>query len=177
MLPPETAAAVYLRFPDQTEFKLLGAIGNEKPSAVWKVSVPTTTPGIANAGGGGTVGGSGAMGAGEVSLGISIEPQTAIQTQLAASSNPSPQKSTGSSAWAGSNTGVSGGAGAKASTKVLAQRIIADAFNYLASFSSSTGAGADSEMVPLRAFRDWWTKFERRVAMDPSFLERVEREE
>ncbi|KAG9624610.1 hypothetical protein KCU69_g21920, partial [Aureobasidium melanogenum] len=49
-------------------------------------------------------------------------------------------------------------------TKVLAQRIIANAFNFLASFGSDT--------VPLKAFEAWWTKFESKVNNDPSFLER-----
>lgn len=54
-------------------------------------------------------------------------------------------------------------------TKVLAQRIIKNAFNFLASFAGGAGG---SEMVPLKAFREWWVKFERRVENDPGFLER-----
>lgn len=54
--------------------------------------------------------------------------------------------------------------GGRATTKVLAQRIIGNAFNFLASFGSDT--------VPLKAFQDWWTKFEKKVELDPSFLER-----
>jgi len=49
-------------------------------------------------------------------------------------------------------------------TKVLAQRIIANAFNFLASFGS--------DVIPLKAFEEWWKKFERKVEMDPTFLER-----
>ncbi|KJZ79403.1 hypothetical protein HIM_00872 [Hirsutella minnesotensis 3608] len=57
------------------------------------------------------------------------------------------------------------------STAILAQRIIQNAFNFLASFSGS--AGPDGvEVVPLKAFEDWWRKFESRVRSDPSFLER-----
>jgi hypothetical protein len=47
---------------------------------------------------------------------------------------------------------------------VLAQRIIGNAFNFLASFGSDT--------VPLKAFEEWWKKFERKIEADPSFLER-----
>jgi hypothetical protein len=36
-LPNNTAAAVYAQLPGSTEFKLLGAIANEKPSAIFKV--------------------------------------------------------------------------------------------------------------------------------------------
>ena len=52
------------------------------------------------------------------------------------------------------------------STKVLAQRIIKNAFNFLASFEGGDG------MVPLRTFEGWWRKFESRVNSDPGFLEK-----
>lgn len=56
-------------------------------------------------------------------------------------------------------------------TAVLAQRIIQNAFNFLTSFSGT--AGPDGvEVVPLRAFEEWWRKFESRVRSDPSFLEK-----
>lgn len=57
------------------------------------------------------------------------------------------------------------------STVVLAQRIIQNAFNFLASFSGQTGPGG-VEVVPLKAFENWWKKFESRVRADPSFLEK-----
>ncbi|KFA77089.1 hypothetical protein S40288_11330 [Stachybotrys chartarum IBT 40288] len=57
------------------------------------------------------------------------------------------------------------------STAVLAQRIIQNAFNFLASFSGSAGPGG-VEVVPLKAFEDWWRKFESRIRADPSFLEK-----
>lgn len=56
-------------------------------------------------------------------------------------------------------------------TVILAQRIIQNAFNFLASFSGT--AGPDGvEVVPLKAFEEWWRKFEGRVRSDPSFLEK-----
>jgi hypothetical protein len=57
------------------------------------------------------------------------------------------------------------------STAVLAQRIIQNAFNFLTSFSGSAGPGG-VEVVPLKAFENWWRKFESRVRADPSFLEK-----
>lgn len=56
-------------------------------------------------------------------------------------------------------------------TVVLAQRIIQNAFNFLASFSGTAGPGG-VEVVPLKAFQNWWEKFESRVRADPSFLEK-----
>jgi hypothetical protein len=57
-------------------------------------------------------------------------------------------------------------------TRVLAQRIIKNAFNFLASFAGNTANGI--EVVPLKSFQDWWAKFERKVQNDPGFLEREE---
>ena len=94
-----------------------------------------------------------------VNLGISIEPVPNIQAQLAALESRSQ-----STANAASNS--------VPSTKVLARRIIENAFNFLSGFSGTAAGGL--EVVPLKAFQDWWTKFERRVEMDPSFLEKTE---
>lgn len=58
----------------------------------------------------------------------------------------------------------------KPDTLVLAQRIIKNAFNFLASFSGNVEGGI--EVVPLKAFEGWWGKFEARVRNDPGFLER-----
>jgi len=95
----------------------------------------------------------------EIVIGISLEPASSVEAQLANLKGPA--------ANAPSNALVkAGGAqtGSPVSTKVLAQRIIGNAFNFLASFGSDT--------VPLKAFQDWWTKFEKKVDLDPSFLER-----
>src|ERR1700716_3022116 len=50
VLRPDTAAAIYLQTPSAQptpngpEFKFLGAIGNEKPSAIFKVALGGTLP-------------------------------------------------------------------------------------------------------------------------------------
>ncbi|CAJ2501884.1 Uu.00g047370.m01.CDS01 [Anthostomella pinea] len=56
------------------------------------------------------------------------------------------------------------------SSQVLAQRIIQNAFNFLSGFSGQVQGGV--EVVPLKAFQEWWRKFENKVKVDPSFLER-----
>lgn len=150
VLPPDAAAAVYIQFPNQTDFKLLGAIGNEKPSAIFRVRMPESL----------------AQSPGLISLGISIEPQSTIAAQLATLESSDPSLSSESTALVKRPP----------STKVLAQRIIQNAFNFLASFAGNVqNAGPNGqaiEVVPLKSFQDWWTKFERRVEMDPGFLER-----
>ena len=70
----------------------------------------------------------------------------------------------------GSNTGADSQR-QQPPTVVLAQRIIQNAFNFLTSFSGTAGPGG-VEVVPLKAFEEWWKKFESRVRADPSFLEK-----
>jgi len=138
LLPPDTAAGVYMQLPGDQGFKFLGAIGNEKPSALFKVNLP------------------GSLTGGEVNLGISVEPAQNIQAQMAQLQQ--------------SPSGSNAVAKRPPDTRILAQRIIKNAFNFLASFAGNTANGI--EVVPLKAFQDWWTKFERKVANDPGFLER-----
>ncbi|KAB8255810.1 hypothetical protein BDV32DRAFT_130195 [Aspergillus pseudonomiae] len=139
VLPPDTAAAIYIQFPsDPNGFRFIGALANEKPSSILPTSPPPNLqPGMT------------------ATLGISLEPIATVAPQLEAL-----EAEKGASGQLVRQT-------RQITTKVLAQRIIGNAFNFLASFASS-----DQDAVPLKAFRDWWSKFERKVEMDPSFLER-----
>jgi protein Hikeshi len=165
VLPPDTAAAVYIQLPNESGFSLLGAISNEKPSAIFRInnpvaaalsqdedamvdeSAPTPTS---------------LTGTGDIILGISIEPAVEVSQQLALLKSArvqSPVEPAPSMALATRPP----------STKLLAQRIIRNAFNFLASFAGGSG---DNEVVPLRSFQDWWVKFEKKIELDPGFLER-----
>lgn len=95
---------------------------------------------------------------GAVNLGISVEPVANIEQQMLQLKSNQQTNSTSM---------VKGGP----STKVLAQRIIQHAFNFISSFSGNV---AGQEVVPLKSFQDWWTKFERRIENDPSFLEKAD---
>ncbi|KAF1969658.1 DUF775-domain-containing protein [Bimuria novae-zelandiae CBS 107.79] len=165
-LPDGTAAAVYAQLPNTTEFKLLGAIANEKPSAIFKVNNKAGGP----AGGGlgsddAMVDGAAPLNGGAVpplALGISVEPamqvavnleQKKAQDAAAAAANPAAGNEI---LLRGQNT---------VTTKVLAQRIIKNCYDFLTSWGSG-------DTVPLKAFQAWWTKFENKIEHDPSFLER-----
>jgi protein Hikeshi len=176
-LPPNTAAGVHIQLPGSTEFKFLGAIGNEKPSAIFRVNLPRPNPpcgdvdAMADSTPSATALSSSTLPEpeiGDINLGISVEPAANIQAQLAAlqskTQQPQPQSPT-------SPTSALVVHRPPPQTKVLAQRIIRDAFNFLASFA---GGGGGQEVVPLKSFQDWWRKFERRVENDPGFLEREE---
>lgn len=166
-IPPDTAASVYIQIPPSQEFKLLGGIGTGKESAIFKISGVKAADGATDMEGDVMIDDdnanttNNAAPAGDIMVGVSIEPAAQVEAQLAslkssqASQVPSnalvrQQRITASSV----------------TTKVLAQRIIQNAFNFLASFGSDT--------VPLKAFQDWWVKFEKKIELDPTFLEREE---
>lgn len=161
-LPDGTAAAVYAQLPNTTEFKLLGAIANEKPSAIFKVNNKAGGP----AGGG--LGDEDAMideaaplnGAAvpPLALGISVEPAMQVAANLEQKKAPDAANPLASNAVVlrGQNT---------VTTKVMAQRIIKNCYDFLTSWGSG-------DTVPLKAFQAWWTKFENKIEHDPSFLER-----
>lgn len=164
-LPADTVAAVYIQFPGpNSEFKLLGAIGNDKQTAIFRVNNGIEALGLNDEAGNedemtDTSNGAAADASQQITIGISIESAAIIQAQLAA-------QHTSSSALVVVNQRPS-----SVPTKVLAQRIIKNAFNFLASFAGQTTVGGE-EMVPLRSLRGWWEKFERRIENDPGFLER-----
>ncbi|OXV08219.1 hypothetical protein Egran_04020 [Elaphomyces granulatus] len=177
VLPPDTAATIYMKLPESKpspsgpQFRFLGAIGNEKPSAIFKIRAgdvqeqarPTEEEeedemldedasrikGMRNE---------------NVTLGISIEPTHSVIAQLAALN----ASSSGSSTALVHQTPLQ----KQITVKVLAQRIITNAFNFLASFAEPDPKRGGEEIVTLKSFREWWSKFERRLDVDPEFLER-----
>ncbi|KAK0374142.1 hypothetical protein CLIM01_08487 [Colletotrichum limetticola] len=152
VLPPDTAAAIYFATAadvaaatatGQTpNFKFLGGIGTGKESATFKLNAGS------NANNGGDP---------SVMIGVSVEPAESVFSRI--------QEISANKASSSSN------ASSQPSTQLLAQNIIKNAFNFLASFSGTAGPGG-VEVVPLKAFEEWWKKFESRVRSDPSFLEK-----
>jgi protein Hikeshi len=163
----DNCAAVYIQVTPGSEFRLLGTLSPAKPSAIFRTRLES-----------GAAGSSFGVGAvdedamtdavgtnpdGIVTIGISLEPIAQVEAALAAAN--AAQRSSGPSNAIVKTTG-SVGTSQAVSTKVLAQRIIGNAFNFLASFGS--------DVIPLKAFEEWWKKFERKVDLDPSFLERAD---
>lgn len=171
-LPPNTLAGTYIQLPGKgTAFNLLGAIGTEKPSAVFKVGMSSSAaPTEFNSEEdsmtdvGNSV--SSATASANVTVGISIEAADDLFPQLNALETSQPNDSRSLV-----RTPSELPRSAPVPTALLAQRIIENAFNFLASFSGTPRAGGE-EVIPLKSFRDWWIKFERRVQNDPHFLER-----
>jgi hypothetical protein len=187
VLPPNTGAAIYIQLPDPntgnpTDFRFIGALANEKPSGIFKIQASSQANNgrseaeqedeMLDEGSSNTAGGA-IPSNGVATLGISIEPVQNIAPQLSAleaeRARTEPSSSTALVVQTPEQQQQK-----QITTKILAQRIIGSAFNFLASFAESDPANKGHEVVPLKSFRDWWTKFERRIDMDPTFLERAD---
>ncbi|KFY18069.1 hypothetical protein V492_00166 [Pseudogymnoascus sp. VKM F-4246] len=185
-LPPDTAAAVYLASSPTNEgqapeFKFLGGIGPGKESAIFKVGGGASNSNAPNA-----TNGEVDMDAPDGSLernlvlGISVESCESVNAQMSAlsSANARPPQP-GNAAGTPSNAlvRVQNGGAQRTDALTLAQRIIKNAFNFLASYAGNVPVPGSSgtagvEVVPLKAFENWWAKFETRVKNDPEFLMR-----
>lgn len=164
-LPDNTAAAIYIASNPAAfapggagsaaaNFRFLGGVGPGKESAVFKLGNGNESSGAPEGGG--------------VVIGIDIEDASGVaeriqQLQLQSQSQSQPQSQ--------STALVLARNGGPPSTQILAQRIIQNAFNFLSGFSGQVGP-AGIEVVPLKAFQDWWRKFETKIKNDPGFLER-----
>ncbi|KAM3069416.1 hypothetical protein ACMFMG_005522 [Clarireedia jacksonii] len=174
-LPPDTAAAVYISLPSPSinpaaavptpNFKFLGGIGPGKESAIFKINTPSPNT---NAGAEIDMDAISPLSTqpSEITIGISIESASSVAAQMAAL--PSSSHNNNTSSPSSSQQLVL--SRQQPPTLLLAQRIIKNAFNFLASFSGNMENGV--EVVPLKAFEEWWRKFEGRVKNDPGFLER-----
>lgn len=107
----------------------------------------------------------GPMVQGDVIVGLSIEPALQVARNLEAQKAAQTSSNTVLELARKANAPPSG-VDQRVSTKELAQRVINDAYNYLASFEDGTGK------VPLKRFQEWWRKFEGKVDHDPTFLDR-----
>lgn len=154
VLPPDSAAAIYLGTTTAGQnigagmpnFRFVGGIGPGKESAVFRI------------------GGAQQQQQGQTYIvGISLEPAQSVAARMAELASGDSADGECSQALVPANR--------QPSTLVLAQRIIQNAFNFLASFSGTAGPEG-VEVVPLKAFEAWWRKFESKVRSDPTFLER-----
>ena len=180
-LPLDILGGIYIQLPwtpAGASFQLLGALSNEAPSATFALpereksssanGIDGTTEEDTMTDAGPTTPAD--QNTGTITIGISLEPAATLLPQL--STLPSQQLSSRSSlALTRPTPDQTSTVRNPEATKILAQKIIGNAFNFLASFSGTAGPGGE-EVVPLKSFRDWWTKFEKKVVMDPGFLER-----
>ncbi|KAI5957167.1 hypothetical protein KGF54_000095 [Candida jiufengensis] len=160
-------ALIYFQLPQQQqqqqpEFKLLGGINPAKPSAIYKVNNLTNTTSTQNSDNidldmndHGPIDLNDSV---SINIGISIEPTPQAEQLIAQSKTPStslvptkqPQPKSPND------------------TAVLANKIVGNAYNYLASFIDNQGK------VPIKAFDNWWDKFKTKLQNNPNFLNEIQ---
>ncbi|CDS02162.1 uncharacterized protein SPSC_02299 [Sporisorium scitamineum] len=154
--PPGYSATVHLLWPSSStsstggEWKLLGCLRNTKPSAIFKVTKPASTPETAT-------------------LGISIEPDQLVDQQIASlPSSSTPTTNTSANQFA-LTTAAPTTQGADAAALMLAPKIAKNAFSYLSSFAPDSAP----QTVPL--LQKWLEQLERKLrAQGVGFLDKQE---
>ncbi|KAI7883191.1 DUF775-domain-containing protein [Lichtheimia hyalospora FSU 10163] len=153
-------ATVHLLWPNK-EWQLLGALYNEKPSAIFRlkqsnnnnnntIPMPSTT----------------------ATLGISIDPIPAVQQQVEALKGDMAMD-TGSESMAIVKPPVN-----MSQAGFLAAKILENLYNYVNSFvqpnlplnAISLGNLTDNGYLPVKAFQTWYDNLSRKLSNDPNYL-------
>jgi len=156
-IPPGFGEGVYFGWPPYKEFKFLGFLSNEKPSAIFRVG--GTNPNASGNQNPIDIEMTSADSSVILQIGISIEPMEIIQQQL------SQKEVTMSSASSSSNIPTP-------EMLKFAQKTLQNLFNYAMSFGKPvpTGAfGQTQEMIPTEVFKRWYTTFETKIQKDSDF--------
>lgn len=151
-------ALVFFQLPNSQEFKLLGGLNPNKPSAIYKLNNNSAS----NKGQYDDIdmndGGSASASDTIINIGISIEPTPQAEAQMQAE-----KMKLALSAVAPARTAES-----PQNIAALANKIVSHAYNYLGSFIDNTGK------VPIKAFDNWWDKFRTKLQNNPNFLDTLE---
>lgn len=160
---PNYTALVYFQLPNSTEFKLLGGLNPNKPSAIFKLNNTATKASQSYFADDDAMNDD--LGASVdnvvLNIGIAIEPTPQAEVLLlqekqkasksilpAVQPPPAPQ--------------------APLDIASLANKIVKHAYNFLGSFVDGTGK------VPMKAFDNWWDKFKMKLANNPNFLNELD---
>ncbi|QLQ81655.1 hypothetical protein HG537_0F04160 [Torulaspora globosa] len=186
--PDNFIATVYFKLSPNEDFKLFGYLGNEKPSAIFKVKLPNAASlGQPPTGYGdglgeidmddniGDLGDSSNHNISELIIGISIEPRDQGIMKINEWKAEKQALKSNSSSLVLSRPGLQGNiltVGQLATaypklTQELAAKIVQHAYNYLSGFLDAAGN------VSIKRFDTWWDKFKTRLANDGTFLDEV----
>ncbi|KAJ2829169.1 hypothetical protein FBU31_002754 [Coemansia sp. 'formosensis'] len=147
---PGYAATVHLLWPNKS-WQMLGALSNDKPSAIFRLKATITPEEAAS------------MPGVNAELGISIEPIQAVEQQFQQMRQQS----------GGSNALVVAQQQQTPSMPValqFAERTLQSLFDYAMSFATrpdasmgAFGSGAAAQVLPVKAFEDWYNSFQRKI--------------
>ncbi|CAH2354678.1 protein Opi10p [[Candida] railenensis] len=172
---PNFTGLVYIQLPNSPDFKLLGGINPNKPSAIYKLNnnnasaktgdqIDDVEMNIDNA----NINGAGGADLNSViNIGISIEPTPQAELLIQQEKAKQQQLSAGNSSALVPTPKPSSTKFQPSDVAVLANRIVTHAYNYLGSFIDSQGK------VPMKAFDTWWDKFKTKLQNNPGFLDEL----
>ncbi|KAI8325409.1 DUF775-domain-containing protein [Martensiomyces pterosporus] len=147
---PGYAATVHLQWPNKS-WQLLGMLSNDKPSSIFRLKSTLSPDEAAN------------MPGTSAELGISIEPVQAVEQAIMQLHHQQQQPG--------------GGIGASAPNALFAERTLQGLFDYAMSFATRAdasmgvlGSGASVQVLPVKAFEDWYNSFLRKLQRDPSLV-------
>ncbi|KAJ2721635.1 hypothetical protein GGI07_003819 [Coemansia sp. Benny D115] len=159
---PGYAATVHLLWPNKN-WQPLGVLSNEKPSAIFRLKTNSSS-------GQDTMDQQFPVVSAE--LGISIEPLAIVEQQAAQMRGSQTGQNNGS---LGALVATRGADGSLASGKQFAERMLQNLFDYAMSFATRPdatmgmfGSGAAVQVLPVKAFEEWYTTFLRKIQRDPS---------
>lgn len=156
---PNYTALVYFQMPN-SEFKLLGGLNPNKPSAIFKLN-STMKPTQSHFADDDAMNDDLSNDTDDVVLNIGIAIESTLQAEILLqqakqkvtrailpSAQPAPQ--------------------APLEIAGLANKIVTHAYNFLGSFIDGSGK------VPMKAFDSWWDKFKMKLANNPNFLNELD---
>ncbi|KAJ1789987.1 hypothetical protein LPJ59_005245 [Coemansia sp. RSA 2399] len=172
---PGYAATVHLLWPNKS-WQLLGALSNDKPSAIFRLK-SAITPEEAEAA---------RMPGANAELGISIEPLQVVEQQIQQmqqqqqqQQQQQPSTSTSQSLIPFASTRAEGNGNVSGmpaqAAKAFAERALQNLFDYAMSFAAQPdattmgmiGSNAPVQVLPVKVFNDWYNSFLRKVQRDP----------
>ncbi|KAJ2877411.1 hypothetical protein FB639_003769 [Coemansia asiatica] len=156
---PGFGATVHLLWPNKS-WQMLGALSNEKPSAIFRLKSVVGQDGQS-------------MPNVSAELGISIEPLQSVEQQIQQMREQQQQSSIATSSSA--LVPASSGSLSLQTAKLFAERTMQSLYEYAMSYAKSPdatmgllGSGAQVEVLPVKAFDDWFQIFLRKVQRDPA---------
>lgn len=189
--PEQYIATIYFKLDVQEDFKLFGYLSNEKPSAIFKVKLSSSSS-SSNSGNDNTQNSPYGDSLGEIDMddenmdtnvtsslsqliiGISIEPRLEGLQKLQNWKDQMTQMNKANSQSLviirnNSNILTAGQLARRYPniTQELAGKIVQHAYNYLSGFLDSNGN------VSIKIFDNWWDKFKKRLSNDATFLDEV----
>ncbi|KAJ2697019.1 hypothetical protein H4218_004237 [Coemansia sp. IMI 209128] len=148
---PGYAATVHLLWPNKS-WQMLGALSNDKPSAIFRLKATITPEEAAS------------MPGVNAELGISIEPIEAVEQQLQ-QMRQQPGASNNAMVVAQKQQSPSAQGALQ-----FAERTLQSLFDYAMSFATrpdasmgAFGSGAAVQVLPVKAFEDWYNNFLRKI--------------